>query len=164
MTGTVLSPLNELKDSSPDLYAIRQKHHEYQPHVLEESIPRLGCFWDDVLHFTALHPTKIAEALHTFGYTDIKLKYYEIDATKLDPAKTIVFLNKPREPHEHTKVTDFTPYDPQEVEKWAYIPEEAMNLHKKKLPTADEFLVNYGAPYILFKGDLSIEGEKIIEL
>jgi hypothetical protein len=163
MDGSVLYPLNELKERYPDLFAARQKHHEYQPRVLEGSIPRLGCFWDDVLHFTALHPTKIAEVLKKLEY-DIKIKYYEIDAGKLSPERTIVFLNKPREPGTPIKVTDFIPFNQNEVEKLAYLPEDAMKYQKKDIPTADEFLLNYRAPYILFKGNLDVGGAKVIEI
>ncbi len=163
MDGTVLYPLNELKEKYPDLFSSRQEHHEHQPKVLEDSIPRLGCFWDDVLHFTALHPTKIAEALKKLGY-ESKLKYYEVDAKQLSPERTMVFLNKPRELGASTKFTDFIRFDQNEVEKLAYIPEDAMEYAKKSIPTADEFLLNYRAPYILYKGEFDVSGAKIIEV
>jgi hypothetical protein len=163
LTGTVLYPLNVLREKYPDLYAARQKHHEFQPHVLDSSVPKLGCFWDDLLHFTALNPMQISKALQTLGYK-LSLRYYEIDAAKLDPEKSIVYLNSPKEPGETTKISDFVPFNPDEVEKLAYIPEEMMERHKKHLPTADEFLINYGAPYILYKGELDVTGCPIIEL
>jgi hypothetical protein len=163
MDGNILYPLNELKERNPDLYLAHQKHHEFQPRVLEGSIPKLGCFWDDVLHFTALSPTQIMATLQKLGYT-IKPKYYEIDAGKLSLDKTIVFTNRPREEGAPIKVTDFIPFIPGEVGKLAYIPEEASAQERKHIPTADEFLLNYRAPYILYKGSLSVEGTKIIEV
>ncbi|MDO8590742.1 MAG: hypothetical protein Q7R65_02050 [bacterium] len=162
MAGNVLYPMSELLDKHPNLFALRERHHEHQPRVLEGSIPRLGCFWRDTLHFTALHPQKIAEALNRFGY-NIKLKYYEIEAKKLSSEKTIVFLNKSQKSGTPTKVSDFVLFDPNEVEKFAYIPEESMNYYQKNIPTSDEFLLNYRNPYILYKGNFNIEGAKIIE-
>ncbi len=163
MVGNIIYPMSELMEIHPDLFMARQKHHEFQPRVLEGSIPRLGCFWNDTLHFTALHPQKIAEALNKFGY-NIKLKYYEIDTDKLSPDKTIVYLNKPKEPGQQTKVTDFIDFSPSEIDKIAFIPDETVNLHNKTIPTSDEFLLNYGAPYILYKGRLDIEGSRIIQV
>ncbi len=163
MTGNILYPMSELMDKYPLLFSVRQRHHEYQPRVLEGSIPGLGCFWPDTLHFTALHPSKIAEALCKFGFK-INLKYYEIEASKLSLERAIVFLNKPREPGTLPNASDFVPFNPNEVPKFAYISEESMNYYKKSVPTSDEFLLNYKNPLILYKGNLNIEGAKIVEI
>ncbi len=164
MKGSLIYPMSELLEIYPDIFAARQKHHQFQPHVLEGSIPRLGCFWNDTLHFTALHPQKISDALKKFGYSGIKLRYYEVPAEKLEPEKTIVYLNKPREPGSSVKVTDFADYNPVEISKYDFISEESINKYNKNFPTSDEFLLNYGAPYILYKGKLDVSGLKIIEI
>ncbi len=163
MQGNTIYPMSELLEIYPEIFAQRQKHHEFQPRVLEGSIPRLGCFWNDTLHFTALHPKKIEEALNKFGFKDIKLKYFEIESEKLSPEKTMVYLNKPKKPGEATKYTDFIEYNHNEIDNLAYIPEESMG-ELKKIPTSDEFLLNYHAPIILYKGRLDVAGAKIIEV
>ena len=163
MSGNVLYPINELKEKYPILFIARLEHHGHQPRVLEGSIPKMGCFWEDVLHLTAIPPSKIAEELQNYGY-DLHLKYYEIDAGKLDPNKTVVYLNEPKETGTPTKVTDFIPFNPNKVEELAHVSEDPMNFYKKNFPTSDEFLLNYKAPYILYKGSLNVEGAKIIEV
>jgi hypothetical protein len=163
MTGHVLYPLNVLKEQHLDIYLTRQKHHQFQPHVLNGSIPKLGCFWDDVLHFTALHPKQIEEALKKFGYS-VPLKYYEIDARRLDSERTTVYLNPPRAEGEPTKVTDFVSYEADHVQKFATIPDSEPGEKGLAIPTADEFLINYQAPYILYRGSIDITDAKVIEV
>lgn len=162
MTGNIVYPLSELKELYPEIFEVRSKHHHYPPHVLDDSIPRLGCFWNDVLHFTAMHPTKIAEAMKKCGHS-LKLRYYEIPAERLEPEKTIVFLNKPRILGSPTKYSDFVDYNPAEIEKYAFVHEESLE-KCEDLPTGDEFLLNYGSPYILYKSNINIGGLVIIEV
>jgi hypothetical protein len=162
MSGNIIYPLNMLRDIHPELYEVRTERHRNQPKVLDDSIPRLACFWNDVLHFTALHPSKIAEALKKFGYT-INLKYYEIEAEKLAPEKTTVFL-KPKTVGTPVKVFNFIDFNSKEINKLTTLSELAI-ANNKNIPTVDEFLMHYcGAPYILYKGNLNVEGLKIIEV
>lgn len=162
MTGNIIYPMSELMEKYPNLFLDRQKRHEFQPHVLEGSIPKLGCFWNDTLHFTALHPRQIAEELKKSGYS-MKLKYFEIQAEKLAHEKTIVYLNKPRTPGTPAKVTDFVEFNYNEVQSLAYFPPISLDRYKKA-PTPDEFLLNFGAPYILYKGNFNIDGMGVVEI
>jgi hypothetical protein len=162
MSGNIIYPLSTLRELHPDLYENRTERHKNQPKVLEDSIPRLACFWNDVLHFTALTPQKISEALNKFGY-NIKVKYYEIEAEKLEPEKTIVFI-RPKTVGTPVKFFNFIDYNSNEIDKLIILSETAI-ANYKETPSVNDFLLHYcGAPYILYKGSLNVEGLKIIEV
>ncbi len=160
IVGDVIYPLNEFRELYPD-FVFAKNNHQHPFPVLTDSIPRLGCFWNDTLHFTAFHPELIASALIKHGY-QLKLTYYEVSADALEPEKTIVFLNKPRTPGTPTTFSDFVDYNPLDIETYKYINEEPLERFDD-LPTGDEFLLHYNTPFILYKGKLNVKDLKIIE-
>jgi hypothetical protein len=69
MKGTVLYPLNELKDREPALYDAHSTKYEGRKHLMKERIPLLDdCLWNDVLFLTAVHPAKFRKAYESAGF------------------------------------------------------------------------------------------------
>lgn len=70
MMGNRLIPLNQLKGKNEELYEeYKQKYfnHPDTPKLLERTVPKLDCLWNDVLHFLPLHPYHIYQGLQSLG-------------------------------------------------------------------------------------------------
>ncbi len=63
LAGEFLCPLNMLRDTQPELYAQHIRKYEGREFVLSQTVPNLGCLWNDVLHFSPVHPKLIVEAM-----------------------------------------------------------------------------------------------------
>jgi len=96
MRGTVLHPLNSLKDQHPDLYVAKSAKYENRQHVMEQFLPTLEAAWNDVLHFTAVNPEELKRALVEAGMEPREMKFYQIDPSLLDPKLTTVYLYQDR--------------------------------------------------------------------
>jgi hypothetical protein len=69
LRGTVLYPLNRLADVHPDLYEELQQNYATRRDIAALRIPPLGnCLWNDVLHFSPVHPARIQAALADAGH------------------------------------------------------------------------------------------------
>ncbi len=164
MQGNILYPLNRLKDTHPDIAAQNIKKYEDRgSRVMSQRIPILNCLWNDVLHFSLVDPQRVADELGKFGehrtYT-----LYKIDPHTLEPEKTVLFINREREPGTLPRDEEFIPYDPNDVEKWTYFPQETAAYYEKRYSEGKLPLVYHGLPHVLYKGELNIKNLPIISV
>jgi len=158
--GTILYPLNTLKSTHPDLFAKYVKKYEGRMQLMEQRIERLDCLWNDVLHCSPLNPSVVAEALRKLG-KDVNFSYFEIDANKLEPENTAVYLYEPRERGTIIPQDQFVPYNPNEIEKYAFLPEGTVKYFKETLEEGGNPLLYHLVPHILYKGSIDTTGLKI---
>ncbi len=159
LQGTTLYPLNALKDVFPDAYAFQAKKYAGREFIMQQRIPFLDCLWNDVLHFSAVHPQKILEALREAGDSldGISHKFFEIDPELLEPEKTIVFLYDGLDRINKMKKENFASYDPTEVSKYDILPDETRRYYADMISQNKRPLSFHGVPHILYKGNLDIK-------
>ena len=58
-----LYPLHELQKIDTDVYNHHSKKYENRPHISKLYIPQLDCYRHDVIHFGAVHPNVLRQAL-----------------------------------------------------------------------------------------------------
>jgi|AntRauTorcE11897_2_1112592.scaffolds.fasta_scaffold01979_4 hypothetical protein len=128
---------------------------------MEQKIPYLNCFWNDVLHFTTVHPRKIKAALGSSR----TFKAFSIDPHVLEPANTIVYLHQQNDIREKTRA-DFVEYNPNEVAQYKEIPEATKDYYKRMRNQGKRPLMFVRVPHILHKGsiDTSAPSVEIIEV
>jgi hypothetical protein len=78
MTGSVLQPLNTLKESHPDLYVSKAEKYKGREHLMDIMIPTLECKWNDVLHFSPIHPQELKEAFEEAGMKWSERKFFNL--------------------------------------------------------------------------------------
>lgn len=166
MIGTTLYPLNRLKEVLPEAYSKNINKYAWRPHVLEWRVPTLDCYWNDVIHLIAIHPKVAKQALEEAGYKedeDYTVSCFEIDPSMLEPEKTTVCLYT-EEPTTggHFKESDFVPFNVQDMEKYAVIPQRTKDYYKKcvkdnKIPLSFPWV-----PHIFYKGSINTEGLNIV--
>ncbi len=164
MQGEVLISLNEMKLIHPELYKSYSKKYFKHPEresLLLRSIPKLDCFWNDVIFLSPLHPYYVYEALHALGVSVKKnLMFYEIPTERLIDNQNAVYLYNKKNykgpaadiPDEEIQIIDITTY-----RECAALPSDTLayftDEHKKG--------VNFGMfayiPHILSLGNINIK-------
>lgn len=163
MQGNILFPLNTLKEIHPDIYEKQAGKYDGREQVMNQQIPILDCLWNDVLHFSAVHPSLIREALIAAGRTNpIRMEVFEIDPHMLDPENTIVYLYQHTNPEDKFKPENLAKYNPEYLEKYSILPEETKEYYKEMVSQDKHPLLFHRVPHILYKGNLDISTLKKI--
>lgn len=163
MRGAQLFPLNILREVQPHIYEIEVAKYAGREHVREQRIPILDCFWNDVLHFSAIHPSQIKEALIEAGITKaFDIEFFEIEPHLLDPQNTIVYLYRHHTLEDKFKEENFAKYKPHDIAQYSLLPQETKDYYKEMISQNKKPLLFHRVPHILFKGSLNISGIKRI--
>jgi len=131
--GNTLYPLNELKNIFPEVYGKHIKKYVGREFVMEQKIPKLNCLWNDVLHFSAVHPLEIKKSLAEVGfkYENVSWDFYEINQSDLDQQKIIVYLYKPEFLGDKFNKENWEIYNPEDIEKYSVLPKETKEYYKE---------------------------------
>jgi hypothetical protein len=153
MWGTTLYPLNTLKEKNPDLYVEKAEKYKGREQVMGQLIPTLGVLWNDVLHFSAVHPQELKKSLVEAGMDPKKMKFYQVDPSLFDPVHTTVYRYQD---HVLNKVDpeDFIEFDPANLAQYSVIPEKTKQYYKESFSKGEFPLMFVGVPHILYKGSI----------
>lgn len=165
MQGNTLYPLNMLKNKHPDVYQEQMIKYIGREQVTRQKIPAFNCLWNDVLHFSAVDPREIKQALVEAGRSlDFTMRYYQIDPNLLESTKTIVYLYHHVDSKNQKPGKDFVPYNPKRVAQYSSIPEETKQYYKETVDSGDQPLLYHKIPHILYKGTLNTTNLPIISV
>lgn len=161
MVGTILYPLNILKEKNPEIYTEHVKKYEGREELLQSTIPPLNCLWNDVLHFAAVSPQELKSNL-VKADTDLPPSaWYKIPVSMLEGDKTIVFKYR----RDISLTPDFREYenfDPANINTYKIVPEETIEYYKRKKEEGVRPLLFHQVPQILFKGTIDIKDLEIV--
>jgi hypothetical protein len=166
LIGSVLYPLNQLKQVYPGVAAFQFKKYQGREAVLSVRIPRLNCLWNDVLHFSPVHPTKIKAAMEETGHTtgSRRWRYFEVDAAFLSPSNTVIWeYREHHHPHLLIDESECLPFQPHLLDKFTEVGDWTRRYYAEVKPGA-RVLPYVGISHVLCKSHLKVEGVKIIEL
>jgi len=158
MVGDVLYPLNELKEIYPKVYEKQKSKYEGCKFVMEREIPYLNCLWNDVLHFTAVHPKKIKESLDSSK----TFKAFAVDPYQIEPSRAVVYLYQ--EKGKGLSKSDFKSYSPDDVSQYADLPEETKKYYKKMQEAGKRPLMFVRVPHILYQGSIDTSALEVVEV
>ena len=156
--GTVLYPLNVLKNIHPEAYASHAKKYKDREWLLQRRIDVLDCLWNDVLHCTPINPTKIYPMLRKIGFGYPPERFYQIVCSdwrsdqcalmeySIDGIERIYNTGLPRYFHGFDTLPDAT---------LAYY----RKCHADKIHP----MIFACTPHILFKGSINVSAAPIIE-
>jgi hypothetical protein len=167
LKGHILYPLNQLKSVYPSLYITRAASYQNRGAVMQARLPILDCLWNDVLHFSPVHPGKIQQLLTEVGYARKPRRYYEIDPLKkgFDTTNAVIFL------HQRVKLekfqleeADFRVFHLAELSSLGEIPEATVTYYREMFEQGKRPLTYLYVPHILYQGRLDISDVKVIEV
>jgi hypothetical protein len=154
--GDQILPLNQLRDTYPDLYERHFQKYAARPDRVNAPVYPLGCTWADVVFLSPVHPAPIFEALQESGRIGpVVIDYWTIDAGLLDPARTCILLKRHDPEQRPQPPEDFVPYSP-EVAADLSTPSEPA-LHRLRNLNATEPLYPWAdIPHILHRGPIPL--------
>ncbi len=159
MRGDTLYPLNQLKDLYPDLYREEISKYEGRKEVMEQFIPKLNCKWNDVLHFTAIDPRVIKQALIVAGGNPPEMRFFEIDPSTL-PESSMIYLYK--EEQDHIDEEEIVPLDATTLAQAAILPERTKVYYKEAYVKRLRPLLFPFVAHVLVKAPVQIDPTDIV--
>lgn len=160
LEGSVLYPLNDLREKYPHLYRQHVQKYEGRKQVIEHRIPTLGCMWNDVLFFSPIPPHALHAACADTGIVLARgVRYFEIDPYRLDPSRTTVWLHT----DDSENADEYVAYDPANLGQYAEVPEETKIHYREHYAQGLRPLIFKHVPHILYQGSLDISTARIIE-
>ena len=80
-------------------------------HITQQRIPILDCLWNDVLHFSAVNPKEVKQALVEAGRNlDFSMSFYQVDPKLIGPKNAIVYLYAHTDNKDKMSEENFVPY------------------------------------------------------
>lgn len=162
MEGNELIPLNKMRDSHPELYALHIAKYKGREEILERRIPLLNCLWNDVVQLLPLHPRKVFELQADLGLIPKipKYKFFEIDPKLLDTEKAVVFF-KSAPGEENTEVKWLRDVDLATIRE---VPQATVDYYKSLVDTG-ELPFNYQfVPHIVYRSNVDVSKVSIITI
>ncbi|MBE7383867.1 MAG: hypothetical protein F6J95_020930 [Leptolyngbya sp. SIO1E4] len=165
LTGSILYPLNTLKQKLPALYVAHAKKYLGRESLTQQIIPPLGCLWNDVLHFSPVHPNLIREALISAGFTPTTMQWFQVNPMTMNfnSQNTAIYLSPPKKYRDFTKSAEaFRPFNYASLPALSKLPEATLTYYQMSQKQGDSPLLFHRIPHILYQGELHLKDMTII--
>ena len=157
-TGTILYPLNQLREKDPISYEEQILKYKGREKLLERHIPILDCLWNDVLFLTAVHPKKMMAALRGAGYNrEHILRSFQFDINQLDTGKIVVML------HRHGEKPTYEKFDSTRWTEYDVVPQDTLDHFRRQREKGEAFMFFGHVPHILYQGSLDTTDIAVVE-
>ncbi len=118
-----------------------------------------------MLHFTAVEPEEIYEALRQAGSREAgRRKFYRIEPSLLDPALTVIYRYAHEKRSEAMAAENFAPFSEEALAKYGQLPEVTREYYKRTIAGGDRPLLFHRVPHILYKGTLDVAEVPVVEI
>jgi hypothetical protein len=164
--GDTLYPLNQLANVAPDLYEAQRAKYRGREALCAQRVPVLDCLWNDVIHFSPVHPSRVREAMAAEGLGDHwrQKHWFVIDPVKLNfsAENTVIFLHRDLASETSVAGEDFEPYSIKRVRELTEVPQRTRDAYQAfRLHGTAAFLFS-GVPHILHRGSIDVSHIDVI--
>ncbi len=161
MQGSILYPLNRLKQLHPELAKKPLEKYSWRQDLLQRKIPSLNVLWNDVLHFTTLHPSKTFDALKLLkGSVGKRIQIVHVPVSLLDERRCVYFVGSDRARNNlsemHTE--EVFPFIRTEYQEAQNVSEAQIEKWKENLQKSEPVLLFSRTRHLLYAGELEISG------
>ena len=166
LNGITLYPLNRLKEKFPALYVAAVKKYHDREWLLNVTIPPLGCLWNDVLHFSLMHPSIIYKGLRDtgFDYSNRESLWFEVPLEDVLCQPSTLYLNTRIWQHEKIlRDSDFKPATMTHISELSGMPEINLQYYRDCAAKGERPLLWKRAPHLLLKGELNIANYRVFD-
>lgn len=160
MIGNVLYPLNKLKELNAPAYENEKKKYKGREEIMKDIIPKLDCLWNDVIHFSPVHPNLIYKALTDAGLKYANLDWFKIDISKIANIPFVIYGN--RYETQELLPEDFDKVLIKDYRELEEVPKEAISWYKDAAKNNYKPLLFRRIPHVLVKGGVDITDSEII--
>ncbi|MDX1613091.1 MAG: hypothetical protein R3300_02205 [Candidatus Promineifilaceae bacterium] len=165
--GEVLYPLNQLRETYPDLYQSHVKKYQGRERLLTWRIPILDCLWNDVLHFSPVHPRQIRDGFLATGYDWKPRRWFEVNpaARGFDESNTVIYYSQPRTLGDFSMRTDdFAKYDPGLLSHMVTLPAETAAYYAEAVAAGEPVFAFRLIPHVLHLGTVNCKDVGVIKV
>ncbi|MCJ8279910.1 MAG: hypothetical protein MJK14_08310 [Rivularia sp. ALOHA_DT_140] len=154
----------------PEIYSAQIQKYLGREALMQRRIPILNCLWNDVLHFSTVHPNQIRNA-----FINLNLKWYSRNWFQINPLKiafctenTAIYINQ-RVPKKKGDLGNFSftnieyyPFSQELLDKLTELP--AVNLEYLNFAKANRErpLLFQNVPHVLYYGSINLDDVEII--
>jgi hypothetical protein len=164
MSGTVLYPLNGLKETLPEIYSEEIKKYTGRENLLKRIVPSLKCLWNDVLHLTAVSPEDLKSALENAGFKPKTASWFKIPISLVAGNNSTVFTYGKNRAPEEPDLFIYETFDSERMPFYGTIPEETLEYYRQEKAEGNTPLSFEFVPHILYKGSIETTGLEIVTL
>ena len=165
--GDTLYPLNVLRKKLPAVYEAHARKYEGREALLQRRIPILDCLWNDVLHFSPVHPRAIRDAYNAAGGTWKPRRWFEVAPLScgFDARNTVVYEYPLRERGDFTlRADDFSPFNHELLDEMTTLPEGTAAHYAEALAAGRPVFVFHLIPHVLHRGSIERDRVAVIEV
>lgn len=158
MRGSVLYPLNQLKNVYPDIYEREAAKYKGREHVMGFQIPTLDCLWNDVLFLMVVHPSDILRVASEVGLeVPWRMRMYRFDLANFDQSRLAVRM------HRRGRRPTHEIFDPAKLAEYEDFEEDSRAYYRESMAKGERPMLPGHIPHIMYRGTLDITGVPIIE-
>ena len=161
MMGTILYPLNVLKQLHPQTYDEHAKKYDGREQLLTTEVPPLHCLWNDVLHFTAVEPSTLKANLAKANIELPSVAWFKVPISLIQGEKSIAFTYR-RDIDVVPNFKEYEPFDAMRMEIYRTVPDETIEYYKLKKAEDVRPLLFHLVPHILYKGTVETKGLEVV--
>jgi hypothetical protein len=166
MIGEVLYPLNQLALIAPSAANDESKKYEGRKHLMAVRLPILNCLWNDVVHLSPVHPSKIKQALLEAGFQDVPIarSFFMIDPEALIPSKAVHFKNSTDTAAKYDfPESDFSAFEHAQYQELPDIPKEQRSYFVRIKAEGGRPLLMARTPHVFYQGEINIRRAEVIQ-
>ncbi len=163
MSGTILYPLNILKEKLPEIYNGQVKKYAGREILLKTEVPILNCLWNDVLHFTAVSPNELKANLLLAGIEPYQTSFFKIPISIIEGDKSIAFTYN-RDLNLTSYFKEYEPFDPKRMGVYRTVPIKTIEYYKQKKAEGVKPLLHHLVPHVLYKGSIDVSNLEIVSI
>lgn len=160
MVGTILYPLNELRDMLPVVYEKHAKKYAGREHVRETVIPGLGT-WNDAIHLSPIDPAETRQSLQEAGSSiSSSWKVFCINADTLDKSRLMIHVEP--EIVGGSGVVNL-PFTEENYAEHHHISDRTKAYYKNSIDEGRQVLIYGFAPHVLYGGTIDVSTAEVRE-
>lgn len=166
MIGEVLYPLNQLASIDSVVASEESKKYEGRKHLMAVRLPILNCLWNDVIHLSPIHPSKIKKVLIETGYQDVPpvRTFFMIKPEALMPSKAIHFRNsKDTATKFDFPESEFATFESSRYQELADVPREQRSYFVRVKAEGGRPLLWARTPHVFYQGGINIKHAEVVQ-
>lgn len=159
MVGTAIYPLNELKESAPEVYSrevMKYSDHPDRMRLPTTGFSALACRWNDVVHCSPIHPHLLYEAWRRVGM-DVRpdRRFFVIPIGHVSHLPMAIMRKQGDE-------RTLGLVDPDSYQEITSVPGETVNWYAKLARNGRSGADFVGVPHVLVHGSIDIANLEIV--
>lgn len=158
--------MNSIKDTLPEVYSREAKKYEGREWLMDVQIPGLGARWNDVIHFSLMHPAVIYSELSAQGFSHHKVsrEWFEVPVTDIMALPSVLYKNAREDRTSRIyPASEFETVSESRVKELSSMPPRNRAYYAECFGQKSYPLLWAFAPHVLLNGTLDVAGYRVFD-